>query len=159
SCQAKRGNRALCFQEILPGTICDVGRCAPLDATIPKRRLGCLRRAPAEDVGKLLQPLHFPQAVEPGQTGLTAEELLHGSPFKVALLGDEPVQHAQKLMHIAQRLRDRVLFGERLWKRDGTRKNIALAKIRLVSTIVERQVERISVEFVEEKPFIDTSWG
>jgi hypothetical protein len=55
--------------------------------------------------------------VEAGEAGLAGEELLHGGLFEVALLGDEPVQRAQQRIHIAQRLRDGALFGER-WKGD-----------------------------------------
>ena len=56
--------------------------------------------------------------MEAGEAGLAGEELLHGGLFEVALLGDELVQRTDQRIHIAQRLRDGALFGERAeWKR------------------------------------------
>ena len=40
--------------------------------------------------------------LKPGQALFAGEELLHGSLFEVALLGDELVQRADQRIHIAQ---------------------------------------------------------
>ena len=50
-----------------------------------------------------------PLIVKTGEPRSTAEELLHGGLFEVALLGDKPVQPAQQLIHVT-RTRDRALF-------------------------------------------------
>lgn len=66
----------------------------------------------------LAQCFFGPVAEETGEAGLGGEELLHGGLFEVALLGDQPVQPAQQPIHIAQRLRDGALLGERgKWNR------------------------------------------
>src|ERR1035438_5436827 len=44
----------------------------------------------------------LPLATESGQARLACEQLLHGGLLEVSLLGDEPIQRAQKRIHIAQ---------------------------------------------------------
>ena len=76
---------------------------------------------PFLDLNHIAHPFHLPLAVEAGEAGLAGEELLHGSLFEVALLGDEPVQPVQQPIHITQRRCDGALFDD-WWKSDGNLK-------------------------------------
>ena len=87
-------------------------------------------------VHNIPQPLHLPRAVEAGEAGLAGEELLHGGLFEVALLGDEPVQRGQQPIHIAQRLCDGALFGER-WNRINEIDSITYVELFLRSTVLD----------------------
>src|SRR5213593_2719464 len=53
-----------------------------------------------------------PIAGKAWQARFAGQKLLHCGLLEVALLGDEPVQPAQKCIHIAQRRRDGALFRE-----------------------------------------------
>src|SRR5690606_32308414 len=87
------------------------------------------------DVCNIPQPLHLPLPAEAGEAGQAGEELLHGSLLEVALLGDEPIQPAQQRIHIAQRRRDRALFGEGRTQ-DGNSRTRLLVQLWLCSASV-----------------------
>ena len=85
---------------------------------------------------KLPERHDLPIILEAGKAGLAGEELLHAGLFEVALLGDEPVQRGQQPIHIAQRLCDGALFGER-WNRINEIDSITYVELFLRSTVLD----------------------
>src|SRR5262245_8062866 len=53
-------------------------------------------------VNNITQSPHLPLPMKTWKARLAGEELLHGSQFEVALLGDESLQPAQQPIHIIQ---------------------------------------------------------
>ena len=84
----------------------------PRNLTAPISRIQCARGSASSAISELSNLLYIPLPTEPRQTSFTSEQLMHGRLLQVALLGDHLIQASEQRIDIAQRRRNRSLFGE-----------------------------------------------